>query len=121
MPLSLQLYRKREDCLKLGRLQDYVSKTELAARLIASWQPPSGTQPLVLVDNWYVCEEVLQAAQKRGFTLIGGLIANRTMTTRPGADLLKLSEYAPTLPRTAYQVVTLAKQRVVVVGVPAWL
>lgn len=121
VPLSLQLYRKREDCLRQGRLKDYVSKTELAARLIAAWQPPSGTQPLVLVDSWYVCEEVLTAAQQRGFTLIGGLKANRRVATRPGAGLIKLSEYAPTVPRAAYQVVTLDKQRVVVAGVQAWL
>ena len=121
VPLSLQLYRKQEDCRQRERAKDYVTKTELAARLIRAWQPPEHTQPFVLVDSWYVCQEVLAACDTRGFTLIGGLKANRSMTPKPNARLLNLSEYAPSLPQTAYQLVTLEKQRVRVAGVKAFL
>jgi SRSO17 transposase len=121
VPVALQLYRKAEDCIKQGRSQDYVSKTELAARLIKGWQPPSDTQPIVLVDSWYVCDEVIGAADKRQFTLIGGLKANRCVTPKPNARLLNLAEYAPSLPKSAYQFVTLEKQRVQVAGVNVFL
>lgn len=121
VPLALQLYRKQEDCVKQGRLHDYVSKTELAARLIRGWQSPNGTEPIVLVDSWYVCDEVIAAADNRHFTLIGGLKANRCVTPKPNARLLKLSEYAPLLPKSAYQLVTLEKQRVQVAGVNLFL
>jgi hypothetical protein len=121
LPLALQLYRKQEDCLRQGRLQDYVSKTELAARLIEGWQPPSGTQPIVLVDSWYVCDEVIAASDNRHFTLIGGLKANRCVTIKPNGQLLNLAEYAPGLPKSAYQFVTLEKQRVQVAGVNLFL
>jgi SRSO17 transposase len=121
VPLALQLYRKQEDCLKQGRSKDYVSKTEVAVRLIREWQPPDHTQPFVLVDSWYVCQEVIAECDKRGFTLIGGLKANRCITPKPNARLLKLSEYAPSLPQMAYQLVTLEKQRVRVGGVKAFL
>lgn len=121
VPLALQLYRKREDCVKQGRSQDYVSKTELAARLIRSWQPPNGTEPIVLVDSWYVCDEVIAAADTHHFTLIGGLKANRCVTTNSNSRLLNLNEYAPNLPKSAYQLVTLEKQRVQVAGLKAFL
>ena len=121
VPLSLQLYRKREDCLKEGRLKDYLTKTELAARLIRSWQPPNNTEPIVLVDSWYVCDEVMEECDNRDFTLIGAVKANRCVTTKPDARLLNLSEYAPSLPSTAYQPVTLEKQKVQVAGVMVFL
>lgn len=121
VPLALQLYRKKEDCHKEGRLQDYVSKTELAARLILAWQPPTDTQPIVLVDSWYVCDEVIAACDKGHFTLIGAVKANRCIATSANSQLLNLSEYAPQLPASAYQFVTLEKQRVMVAGVRVYL
>lgn len=116
VPLTLQLYRKKEDCRQKGRLKDYLSKTELAARLIRAWQPPANTQPFVLADSWYVCDEVMAACDVRSFTLIGGVKSNRCLASKPNAQLLNVSDYAPTLPSTAYQFVTLEKQRVKVAG-----
>src|SRR5215210_37035 len=66
IPLSFQLYRKQAECQKANRLAGlegskvrYVAKTELAARLVREWQVPEGSQPFVLADSWYVCDELL--------------------------------------------------------------
>jgi hypothetical protein len=121
IPLSFQLYRKKADCQKATQAVEYYSKTELAARLIREWQPPAGTQPFVLLDSWYVCDELLQLCETRNFTLIGGLKANRQVNTKPCPKLTALSEYAPTVPKDAYQLVTLAKRNFQMAGVTAGL
>jgi len=86
---------------------------------VQEWQPPEGTQPFVLTDSWYVCEELLEATTQRGFTLIGGVKANRLVTTPACPKLTALSSYAPQLPKSAYQLVTLGKQRFRLAGVVA--
>ncbi len=125
IPLSFQLYRKKDDCLKAkaqGRGQaEYVSKTELAVRLIKGWQPPEGTQPFVLADSWYVCDELFAICKERSFTLIGGLKANRLIATTARPKLTALSDYAPLLEKAAYQPVTLGKQTFQLAGLEAHL
>jgi len=128
IPLSFQLYRKQAECQKANRLAGlegskvrYVAKTELAARLVREWQVPEGSQPFVLADSWYVCDELLQACQERNFTLIGAVAANRLVRTAARPKLSALKEYAPTLPKEAYQSVTLGKHRFCVAGLAAQL
>jgi hypothetical protein len=123
IPLSFQLYRKKEECAKSrGQGQaEYVAKTELAVRLIKGWQPPEGTQPFVLADSWYVCDELFAICKQRSFTLIGGLKANRLISTTACPKLTALSAYAPLLPKEAYQSVTLGKQTFRLAGVEAQL
>lgn len=125
IPLSFQLYRKKDECLKAkaqGQHQvEYVAKTELAVRLIKGWQPPEGTQPFVLADSWYVCDELFAICKERSFTLIGGLKANRLISTTARPKLTALSEYAPLLSKAAYQPVTLGKQTFQLAGLEAHL
>jgi SRSO17 transposase len=123
IPLSFQLYRKKGECVKSQSQgqAEYVAKTELAVRLIKGWQPPEGTQPFVLADSWYVCDELFAICKEHGFTLIGGLKANRLITTIACPKLAALSEYAPQLPKAAFQVVTLGKQTFHLAGVEARL
>jgi SRSO17 transposase len=124
LPLSFQLYRPKPKGSASGddpSLGQYPSKIELAVRLIQEWQPPQGTQPFVLADSWYVCDELFEAAHKRNFTLIGGLKANRRITTSACENLTALSLYAPSVPKSAYQLVTLGKQRFELAGIEAKL
>jgi SRSO17 transposase len=123
IPLSFQLYRKKSECLKAkGQPQaDYVAKTELAVRLIKGWQPPQGTQPFVLADSWYVCDELFAVCKERNFILIGGLKANRLITTTACPKLTALSAYALLLTKEAFQSVTLGKQLFHLAGLEAQL
>lgn len=121
IPLTFRLYRKKADCQQAGAGVTYYSKTALAAQLVEQWQPPQGTQPVVLVDSWYVCDRLFKACQKRNFTLIGALKANRQLSTSACPKLTALSEFSPTLPKSAYQLVTLDKHRFRVAGVQAQL
>jgi SRSO17 transposase len=122
IPLTFQLYLPRPKQVESKvELAQYASKIELAVRLIREWQPPEGTQPLVLADSWYVCDEMFEECQKRNFTLIGALKANRLLTTAACPKLTALSQYAPQLPKSAYQLVTLGKQSFRLAGVTATL
>lgn len=121
IPLSFQLYRKKADCQKVGQGLIYHSKTELAAQLVAHWQPPVGSQPLVLIDSWYVCDELFKVCAKRNFTLIGGLKANRQFSSPACPKLTSLNDLAPTIPKSAYQLVTLTKQSFRVAGLEGQL
>jgi hypothetical protein len=119
--VQLQLYRRKEDCVAKGQPERFQTKIELACRLIEQWQPPCGMQPFVLVDSWYVSDEVLASCAKRGFTLIGGVKANRSITTAKCPELTTLSNFAPKLPSDAYQFVTIGKQRFSLAAIEATL
>lgn len=68
-----------------------------------------------------MCDELFAICKERGFTLIGGLKANRLIATTACPKLTALREYAPQLPKEAYQVVTLGKQTFALAGVEARL
>jgi SRSO17 transposase len=128
IPLAFQLYRKETECQQVnaragieGHKVSYLSKTAMAVRLVQHWQIPQGCQPFVLADSWYICDELLAACKARNITLIGGLKANRLVRTTTCPKLTALSAYAPTLPKEAYQHVTLAKHSFRVAGVAAQL
>ncbi len=121
IPLSFQLCRKKGERAKSQGQAAYVAKTELALRLIKAWQLPVGIQPFVLADTWYVCDELFAVCKERKFTLIGGLKANRLISTTACPKPTALSAYAPLLTKEAYQPVTLGKQTFHLAGVEAQL
>lgn len=123
IPLSFQLYQPPATASRniLARQTPNPSKIELAQRLIHAWQPPAGTRPFVLADSWYICDQLFTATSQRGFILLGGLKANRLVSTPACPKLTALSSYAPKVPKSAYQTVTLAKQRFCLAGIEATL
>jgi hypothetical protein len=123
IPLTFQLYQPTAGASRqiLACPTPSPSKIELAQRLIQAWQPPVGTRPFVLADSWYICDQLFSAASQRGFTLLGGLKANRLVSTTPCPKLTALSSYASKVPKSAYQMVTLAKQRFCLAGIAATL
>jgi SRSO17 transposase len=110
IPFNFRLYRRQSDCVEKGEPELFKTKVELALQLIAEWQPPCDTQPFVLVDNWYMGEELLKACSKRKFTLIGGIKNNRSVKTPCMTKSRKLLQFGPTIAASAYQIVTVGKQ-----------
>ena len=69
----------------------------------------TGTHTHVLIDSWYHCRQVRQAAQNRAWDVSGGLKSNRFMRLihEDGSrEWLKLSEYATQLTQEDWQEVT---------------
>jgi len=57
--------------------EDFQKRTELACELIRSFEPPVPGRVIVLADSVYCCTEVIRAAHRRGFTVVGLLKKNR--------------------------------------------
>ncbi len=59
--------------------EDFQKRTELACELIRSFEPPVPGRVIVLADSVYCCTEVIRAAHRRGFTVVGLLKKNRRL------------------------------------------
>jgi SRSO17 transposase len=110
IPYDFKLYRRKQDCEAKNQPSLFRKKTALAAELIEQWQPFEGTEPYVLLDSWYTGEEVLAACAKRHFTLIGGVIGNRSFRTTAKGAYSSIQEQGTKLAASAYHLVTVGKQ-----------
>jgi SRSO17 transposase len=59
--------------------EDFQKRTELACELIRAFEPPVPGRVIVLTDSAYCCAEVIRAAHRRGFTVVGLLKKNRLL------------------------------------------
>lgn len=115
IPIAYKFYLREEDCKKTG--QPFVSKTELARRIIAEFCPPCRATTYVVVDSWYTCEALIKQTKKRGFIFVGGLMSNRGLKLTEDESYTQVSSYASKLKANAYQTVTVGKQRYRLCGV----
>jgi len=60
--------------------EDFQKRTEMAAELIHSFEPPPASRVIVLVDSTYCCSPVILAAHKRGFSVVGWVKKNRLLS-----------------------------------------
>lgn len=84
------------------------SKIHLMGELIRTFEPVAHTTTHVLVDTWYTCKYLWRLARERGFLITSGLKANRSLritdsTAPAGWRWQLLSDYAASLPPSAYQ------------------
>lgn len=121
IPFNFRLYRRQADCLAQAKAGLFRTKVELAIELIREWQPPDGTTPFVLVDNWYMSQDLLAICAERKFTLIGGIKANRSITRAGQPTSQKLNAFGPTIQAEAYQTVTIGRQKWQMAGFEAAL
>jgi len=76
-PLQPRLYRQKAVCQQEGFA--FQSKIDLAVEEIKQFEPVAGIATHLLIDSWYQCKPVRQAAQKRGWDVSGGLKSNRKL------------------------------------------
>lgn len=96
LPLFPKLYSKRTQ-----------SKIELAKRVI-EYASSKIKISQVIIDSWYVCNEIIKLCQKKGLTLIGNIKSNRLIQFEEGA-WIKLSKYYKSISRKkkAFQTVVI--------------
>ncbi len=97
-PLQPQLYRQKAVCEREG--VPFQSKIDLAVAEIEAFQPLPDTHTHVVIDSWYHCKRVRQAATGRGWDVSGGLKSNRWMRIKTPAgqrQWVRLSDYAASL------------------------
>ncbi len=108
-PLLPRMYRQEKVCE--AEELTFRSKIHLMGDLIARFVPVTATTTHVLLDSWYTCKAIWRIARERGFFITSGLKSNRWLrvndaTAEKGWRWQRLSDYALSLPASAYQKVT---------------
>jgi SRSO17 transposase len=100
IPCAVKLWASRDCCRDsqsepdpIDRL-DFRTLTGMAADVIAGLELPGGARPIVLFDSYYLCHEVAQACEQRGWKYVGVAKKNRNFFPdgRP-RDRRKLGTY----------------------------
>lgn len=105
-PLDPQLYVQKTVCEEQGL--PFRSKVDLAAEVLASFEPLPETCTHVLMDSWYVNRRLWKIVRARGWDLTGGLKANRRLRLRNATGQLiwqRLDEFAAGLKDADFQTV----------------
>jgi len=111
-PLSPQMYRQKSVCDREG--VPFVSKVDLAEKVIREFEPLPDTHTHVLVDSWYVNKRLWKAVKARQWDLSGGLKKNHKLrTTDVEGNLLwmRVDDYAAELPSQTFQPVLWPNQQ----------
>jgi SRSO17 transposase len=83
LPCAVKLWASRESCRKSKSEPDPIDRlefrtlTRIAADVVAALQLPDGARPIVLFDSYYLCHEVAQACEQRGWKYVGVAKKNR--------------------------------------------
>ena len=86
LPLFPKLYSKKT-----------LSKIELAKQII-EYASSRIKISQVIIDSWYVCNDIIKLCLKKGITLIGNLKSNRVIQFEKG-DWIKLGKYYKSVSR----------------------
>lgn len=106
-PLDWAIYRRQYECEQNG--VEFVSKPELAYRMLENYQPLADTQTYVMSDSWYSSKNLLELCRKRDFHFIGAVKSNRKLEL--GRDNLQVKEWQALLPKSAFERVKLKDHR----------
>lgn len=94
LPLFPKLYSKKTQ-----------SKIELAKQII-EYASSKIRISQVIIDSWYVCNDIIKLCLKKGLTLIGNIKSNRLIQFEKG-DWIKLSKYYKSISRKRKEFQTL--------------
>jgi hypothetical protein len=111
LPLTPRLYRQKVTCL--AEAVSFVSKIDLAAQEITTFEPAPDTQTHVLTDSWYAARRIWQAARQRDWDITCGLKSNRPMRLLQPDGTRRwpsVRQYAASLPADAFTAVTWPRQ-----------
>ncbi len=78
--LPPKMYCTKNACQKQEK--PFLSKIDLAVNTVTDFEAVEQTKTHVLADSWFACRKLWQACKKRGFSISGGLKANRKMRTQ---------------------------------------
>jgi SRSO17 transposase len=101
-PVGWKLYQRQARCDALDI--PFASKPELARMILREFEPLPGTQTYVLTDSWYPSKDLLDLCAERGFHLISAVKSDRKFKT--AGHNLQVKQWAQTLPKRAFDLVT---------------
>lgn len=83
LPCAVKLWASRESCRQSKAEPDPIDRLEfrtltaMAAEVITELSLPQDASPIVLFDSYYLCHEVAQACEARGWKYVGVAKKNR--------------------------------------------
>lgn len=116
-PLDWFVYRRQSECEQSAA--EFVSKPDLAYRMIENYQPLPDTQTYVMTDSWYSSKNLLKLCRQRDFHFIGAVKSNRKLTV--GQHNLQVKAWQAILPKSAFERVKLKDKRYKVWAVTGFL
>lgn len=108
-PWRHEIYRREQDCAHAGIV--FRSKVQIAAELIADFEPPAGARELWhLVDSWYMNAATMAAVDARaGHYLAGALKYNSVLVPEGEQRPRRLRDIAKALRTDQLETVTVEK------------
>jgi hypothetical protein len=103
-PLDPQMYIQKSVCEQEQRA--FMSKVDLALKVIETFEPLPETHTHVLIDSWYVNKRMWKAVKGRDWDLTGGLKANHKLRTSDAEGQLiwiRLDDFADGLTADQFQ------------------
>ena len=116
-PVRLDLYVKREACLKEGRA--FKTKIQLACQQIEAFTPPAGTSTVVAFDSWYFCHQIVEAARARGWDWVTQAESNRIVHIE--GERVNVTRLAERLPARHFRKVKVRGEAFALYGLEVWM
>ena len=116
-PVRLDLYVKRETCVKEGRA--FKTKIQLACKQIEAFTPPEGARTIVVFDGWFFCRQVVEAARARGWDWVTQAESNRIIYNE--GQRMNASQLAESLPERRFKTVKVKGEAFTLQGVRVWM
>jgi hypothetical protein len=116
-PVRLDLYVKKETCLKEQRV--FKTKIQLACEQIAQFTPPAGTSMVVPFDSWFFCRQIVEAVAARGWDWVTQAESNRLV--HADGEELNVTDLATLLPETWFRKVRVRGEAFMLCGLQVWM
>lgn len=98
-PLDWAVYRRQAECNLTGAV--FISKPDIAYKMIEAYNPLPDTQTVVMTDSWYVSKNILALCKRRNFHFIGAVKSNRKL--KIGSHNQQFKNWMAVLPKSGLE------------------
>jgi len=116
-PAHLDLYVKKETCLKDGRA--FKTKIQFACEQIEAFAPPAGKRTIVVFDSWFFCRQIVEAARARDWNWITQAESNRIV--HHGKQRMNVTQLAEALPEKSFKTVKVKSEASMLRSLRVWM
>ena len=116
-PVHLDLYVKKETCLKDGRA--FKTKIQLACEQIEAFTPPAGTRTILVFDSWFFCRQIVEAARAKDWDWVTQAETNRIVYH--GGQRMNVTQLAEFLPEKSFKTVKVKDEAFTLHGLRVWM
>jgi len=116
-PVRLDLYVKRETCLKEERI--FKTRIQLACEQIEAFKPPTGTRTIVVFDSWFFCRQIVEAARAKEWDWVTQAESNRIIHHE--GQRMNVTQLAERLPEKCFKTVNVKGEDFTLHSIGVWM